>query len=113
MRKPTDTLAAPEVCLRLYMPLWEHPPPIASPHPLLSPPHHSLPSPSLLTEDSKHDPAILWQSFKAARIRRENDIAHERLCAYLHEWVGQRAGLALPLMPEQVDRFRLLHSSIA
>lgn len=70
---------------------------------------------SLLSEDSKHDLGVIWQAFKAARMREERDIAYEKLCAYLHEGILQEpeGAAALPQVSGERDRFGVVPTSIA
>jgi len=68
-----------------------------------------------LTNDSRKDPGMLWQSYRAARMRKENEVAHERLFTYLRLWVeaGQETCSPAQMISVESDRFGILSPSIA
>lgn len=67
------------------------------------------------TTGSRSDPGMLWQSYRAACLRNENEVAHERFSTYLRLWVeaGEQVCSPPPMISLESDRFGILSPSIA
>ena len=56
---------------------------------------------------------IVWQVYKAARLRKESATAHEKLCEYLHKTLETETAALLPPVTSERNRFGLVPSSLA
>ena len=61
--------------------------------------------------------SLIWQSYKAALLRKDEPVAIERLLAYLKLWQeavdGGQGSSSGPMLSSSGDRFGLLRPSIA
>ncbi len=57
---------------------------------------------------------MLWQSYKAARLRKETEVAHERLSSYLRVWLeASEETVQSPMISMEMDRYGLLVPSLS
>ena len=56
---------------------------------------------------------MLWQSYKAARLRKEDEVAHERMCSYLRVWAESAVCDPPPMISVESDRCGILRPSLA